>query len=158
MKKLLMVAAVFSFGILSAQAQRGPMQRGGMNAEKRAEMASPEKRAEMMTNRMAEKLELNEAQKQEVYAIHLENASKRQAEMEARRAEMKAKREEMQAKQKEQQAKIEAVLTPEQREKFVELRDENRERMNTIRDARNNPDSEKLQQRRRGNTRPRGQR
>ncbi len=151
MKKLLIIAAVFSLGILSAHAQRGPMKRGGMNAEKRAEMASPEKRAEMMTSRMVEKLDLNDAQKQEVYAIHLENASKRQAEMEARRAEMKAKREEMQAKQKEQQGKIEAILTPEQQEKLVELRDENRERMNTIRDARTNPDRERIQQFRRGN-------
>lgn len=157
MKKLIAILAIFSLGALTVEAQRGP--RGPqMSPEKRAEMANPEKRAEMMTNRMAEKLELSDAQKEEVYAIHLENASKRQAEMEARRAEMKAKRADMQANQKEQQAKIEAVLTPEQKEKFIELRDENRDKMNTIRDARTNPDREKIQQRRRGNRGPGGRR
>lgn len=156
MKKLIVIIAIFSLGVITVEAQRG--NRGPqMSPEKRAEMDSPEKRAEMMTNRMAEKLELSDAQKEKVYAIHLENATKRQAEMEARRAEMKAKRAEMQANQKEQQAKIEAVLTPEQKEKFIELRDENRDKMNTIRDARTNPDREKFQQRRRGNKGPGGQ-
>ncbi|AFL83747.1 hypothetical protein Belba_1110 [Belliella baltica DSM 15883] len=156
MKKLIVIIAIFSLGVLSVEAQRGP--RGSqMSSEKRAEMANPEKRAEIMTNRMAEKLELSDAQKEKVYAIHLENATKRQVEMEARRAEMEARRAEMQANQKEQQAKIEAVLTPEQRDKFIELRDENRDKMNTIRDARTNPDREKFQQRRRGNRGPGGQ-
>ena len=156
MKKLIAILAIFSLGALTVEAQRGP--RGPqMSPEKRAEMANPEKRAEMMANRMAEKLELSDAQKEELYAIHLENATKRQAEMEALRVEMKAKREEMQAMQKVQQAKIEAILTPEQKEKFIELRDENRDKMNTIRDARTNPDREKFQQRRRGNKGPGGQ-
>lgn len=150
MKKLIVILAIFSLGALTVEAQRGP--RGPqMSPEKRAEVANPEKRAEMMTNRMAEKLELSDAQKEEVYAIHLENATKRQTEMEARRAEMKANREKRQANQKGQEAKIESVLTSEQREKFIELRDENKDKMNTIRDARTNPDREKFQQRRRGN-------
>jgi Spy/CpxP family protein refolding chaperone len=149
MKKLIAILAIFSLGALTVEAQRGP--RGPqMSPKKRAEMANPEKRAEMMTNRMAEKLELSAAQKEEVYAIHLENASKRQAEMEARKAQM-------QTNQKGQQAKIEAVLTPEQKEKFIELRDENKDKMNTIRDARTNPDGQKIQQRRRGNRGPGGQ-
>lgn len=149
MKKLLLVLAIFSVGIITAEAQRGP--RGGqMSPEKRAEMRTPEKRAELMTNRLAEKLDLSEDQKKEVYNIQLENATKNQVEMEARREEMQAKREEMQAKQKEQQSKIEAVLTPEQISTWKELRNEDKEKMKNFRDARNNPDREKFQQRRRG--------
>ncbi|MFD2036499.1 DUF4890 domain-containing protein [Belliella marina] len=155
MKKLLIMIAIFSVGIITAEAQRGP--RGGeMSPEKRAEMRSPEKRAEMMADRLAEKLALSQDQKKEVYAIQLESARKNQAEMEARRAEMKAKRAEMQAKHQEQQSKIEAVLTPEQLATWKELKDADKEKRNNIRDARTNPDREKFQQRRRGGERNRG--
>ncbi|MCH7401441.1 DUF4890 domain-containing protein [Belliella kenyensis] len=157
MKKLLIIVAMFSLGVLSAQAQR-VSPRNGMSPEKRAEMASPEKRAEMATNRLADKLELDENQKGQIYTIHLENANKKQAEMEARKEEMKAKREEMKAKHQAQQEKITAVLTPEQLKRYEQLQDEDKKRMNTIRDARTNPDREKYRRGQRGERGARGPR
>lgn len=111
MKKLLIIAIIFSLS-LSAFAQRG------QNREK----STPEQRAEKMTGRMAEQLDLNEEQKKEIYKINLQNAQKRQEEMEARREAMKSLNE----SQKEQ---IGAVLTPEQKEKWEEIRSENRKQM-----------------------------
>lgn len=117
MKKLLIIAMMFSLSF-TAFAQRGQQR----------EMPTPEQRAEMMTNRMAEKLELSEDQKKKIYDIHLENAKKRQAEREARRAEMEGKREEMNAQRQKQNDQIEAVLTPEQKTKYAEMKASARER------------------------------
>ena len=138
MIKSLLIAAIFSLTIFGVSAQRGP-QKAKLN---------PEERAEKMTAKMTEELNLSEDQKKQIYQIHLDNATKRQAEMEARKEEMQAKRTAMMEKNKAHQTQIEAVLTPEQKEKWVELKDENREKRNTIRDGRQNPDREKFQQRR----------
>jgi Spy/CpxP family protein refolding chaperone len=138
MKRTLLVAAIFSLTIFGVFAQRGQQKT----------MLNPEERAEKMTAKMTEQLELSEDQKKQIYQINLDNATKRQAEMEARKEEMRAKRAAMVEKNKSQQAQIEAILTPEQKTKWVELKDENRERRNTIRDGRQNPDREKFQQRR----------
>ncbi|ERM84112.1 hypothetical protein P872_00965 [Rhodonellum psychrophilum GCM71 = DSM 17998] len=138
MKRTLLIAAIFSLTIFAVSAQRGHQKT----------MQSPEERAEKMTSKMTEQLELSEDQKKQIYQINLENATKRQAEMEARKEEMQAKRTAMMEKNKDQQEQIEAVLTPEQKTKWMELKDENREKRNTIRDARQNPDREKFQQRR----------
>jgi len=138
MKKTLLIAAVFSLTIFGVSAQRGQQKT----------MLSPEERAEKLSAKMSEQLELSEDQKNQIYQINLDNATKRQAEMEARKEEMRAKRAAMMEKNKGQQAQIEAILTPEQKTKWAELRDENLERRNTIRDGRQNPDREKFQQRR----------
>lgn len=111
MKKLLMIAIIFSLSF-TAFAQRGQQR----------EMSTPEQKAERMTNRMAEQVDLSEEQKKEIYNINLQNAQNRQVEMEARRAEMEAKRAEM-------KSQIEAVLTPDQKEKWEEVRNENHRRM-----------------------------
>jgi periplasmic protein CpxP/Spy len=118
MKKLLMIAAILTFSF-TAFAQRGQQR----------EMLTPEQKAERMTTRMAEQLELTEEQKQEIYKLTLENAQKRQEEMEARRAEMEARRSEMKLQIESQKEQIEAVLTPEQKEKWQEVRIENRRKI-----------------------------
>jgi periplasmic protein CpxP/Spy len=118
MKKLLMIAAILTLSF-TAFAQRGQQR----------EMSTPEQRAERMTTRMAEQLELTEEQKEEIYKINLENAQKRQVEMEARRAEMEARRAEMKSQIESQKVQIEAVLTPEQKEKWEEVRTENRRKI-----------------------------
>lgn len=118
MKKLLMIAILFSLS-LSVFAQRG----------QNREMSTPEQRAEKMTNRMAEQLDLNDQQKKEIYKINLQNAQKRQIEMEARRVEMEARKEAMKAQNQLQKEQIQAILTPEQNEKWEEIRTENRKKM-----------------------------
>jgi len=127
MKKLLIITLMFSLGF-GAFAQRGAQR----------EMPSPEQRAERMTNRMAEQLELSDEQKQKIYQLNLENAQKRQAEWEARKSEMESKREAMQQQRKQQTDEIEAILSPEQKAKWAEIRESNRKR------------GEKMQQRRGG--------
>lgn len=98
---------------LSTFAQQG---KGG-------EKPNPEERAKQMTERLATELELSEAQKNQVLAINMEYAKKREAEMEARKAEMEARKKE----QQEHEAKIQAILTEDQKAKWVELKDERKE-------------------------------
>lgn len=131
MKKILMIAAIFTMTIIGVSAQRGPQ---------KAKM-SPQERAEKMTANMTEQLVLSEDQEKQIYQINLENATKRQTEIEIRKSEMMEKN-------KGQQAQIEAILTPEQKTKWVELKDENREKRNTMRDGLQNPERKKFQQRR----------
>ncbi|EMS32861.1 hypothetical protein C943_00867 [Mariniradius saccharolyticus AK6] len=111
MKKLLLIAMLFSIGF-AAMAQKGG-QRGS---------ATPEERAERVTNKMAEELSLSEDQKKKVYQINLDHAKKRQAEMEARRAAMEAD-------MKAQNQEIEALLSEEQKAKWAEMKAEGKMRM-----------------------------
>lgn len=111
MKKLLLIAMLFSIGF-AAVAQKGG-QRGS---------ATPEERAERVTNKMAEELSLSEDQKKKVYQINLDHAKKRQAEMEARRAAMEAD-------MKAQNQEIEALLSEEQKTKWSEMKAEGKKRM-----------------------------
>ncbi|MGY6742823.1 MAG: DUF4890 domain-containing protein [Cecembia sp.] len=118
MKKILLIALMFAFSLgVYAQREGGPR-----------EMPSPEQRAERMTNRMAEQLELSEEQKNKVYEINLKNAQSRQAEMEARRAEAEQRRQSRQTQMQSQIQEVEAVLSPEQIEKWSEVRETNRQR------------------------------
>jgi Spy/CpxP family protein refolding chaperone len=127
MKKLIMIATIFSLSFATTFGQRGTQR----------EATTPEQKAEKMTQHLTEQLDLTEAQKDQVYKIHLENAQKRQAEMEARRAEQQAKRTEMQEGMKAQNAQIAAVLTPEQKTKWSELKESNKERGQQMRKGEN---------------------
>ncbi len=113
MKKLIIASGLMVMISLSTFAQQG---KGG-------EKPNPDERAKQMTERLATELELNEAQKKQVLAINMEYAKKREAEMEARKAEMEARKKE----QQEQEAKIQAILTEDQKAKWVELKDERKE-------------------------------
>jgi protein CpxP len=123
MKKLIMIAAIFTMTYVGAFAQRGQDSRKGGQQK---EMQTPEQRAEKMTTKMTEELGLSEDQKQKIYQINLENAQKRQAQREVMQEEQKAKRAAMQAQNKVQNEQIEAVLTPDQKTKWEEVKKENR--------------------------------
>lgn len=112
MKRALWIIAVISFISFGAEAQQ---------EQKKREPMTPEKVAERMTERMARELDLSEEQKKEVYALHLENATKRAE-------EMKAQRERMKADQKAQQEKLEAILSPEQKAQWEAKKSEAREK------------------------------
>ena len=113
MKRWILSIAIVGMTTLGVLAQQRPK-----------EVPSPEERAQQMTNRMAERLNLSEDQKKEVYAIHLENAHKRQKEMEAQRAEREARLAEMKA----QDEKIKSILTEEQRKEWEEIKMDARDR------------------------------
>ncbi|WP_057937104.1 hypothetical protein [Algoriphagus resistens] len=108
-------------------------------AQKRdGERPSAEDRAKRNTERIAEELNLTDAQKEQVLAINLEYAKKNEAEMAERKAMMEARKAEMEAKRvqlREQDAKIQAVLTEEQRAKWTEIK---AEKMNDRRRGRPN--------------------
>ncbi len=109
MKKWIIASALLMLVSVSTFAQR----------QSKGERPSPQERAKMMTERMANQLELTEAQKEQVMLINMEYAEKREAEMEARKKEMEARKIEAQ----EQEAKIQSVLTEEQRAKWTQLKD-----------------------------------
>ncbi|WP_157971920.1 hypothetical protein [Pleomorphovibrio marinus] len=115
MKKLALVVAVVLIAGVELRAQEETRSRRG--AER-----SPEKMAERISERMADQLELDENQKAEVYALHLDQAKSREEEMKARRESMKESRENY-------RSKMEEILTPEQKELWEEKREENREKM-----------------------------
>ncbi|MCL6260063.1 DUF4890 domain-containing protein [Aquiflexum sp. TKW24L] len=123
MKKLLMIAAIFTMTFAGAFAQRG---HGGSKSGQQKESMTPEQRAEKMTTKMTDELSLSEDQKQKIYDINLENAQKRQAQREAMQEEHKAKRAAMQAQNQVQNEQIVAVLTPDQKTKWEEVKKENR--------------------------------
>ncbi|HSF54906.1 MAG TPA: DUF4890 domain-containing protein [Algoriphagus sp.] len=112
MKKWMIGAAFLVFTSLQVAAQQ----------EKR-ELPNPEERAKKMTEKMATELQLSEEQKSQILALNLEQAKKRQAEMEREIEERKARMEEMKAHQE----KIKVILTEEQRTKWEEIKLEQRE-------------------------------
>jgi len=122
MKKLLLIIAAFSFIHLGAEAQQ---------ERKARERITPEKVAEKMTERMTEELDLSEEQKKEVYALQLENATKRAE-------EMKVQWEKMKANQEAQQEKLEAILTPEQKALWEAKKAELREKRKQPREGKKN--------------------
>ncbi|MBN7809582.1 DUF4890 domain-containing protein [Algoriphagus sp. H41] len=113
MKKWMIAAALMAFTSLQLAAQQ----------EKRPQ-PNPEERAKKATERMAAELDLSEEQKNQILALNLDQAKKRQAEMEAQAAERKAKMQEMKAHQE----KVDAILTEEQRSKWEEIKMEERDK------------------------------
>lgn len=127
MKKLLILFAVFSFITIHAEAQRA-----GRSPDK----ISPEKIAERMTERMSEALSLSETQKKEIYALHLERATKRME-------EVKAKREKTTTEHQADEEKIEAILTPEQKILWEKRKSEHQEKAMPQRGRKRSPDGQK---------------
>ena len=112
MKKWIIGAALLVFSTLQLSAQQG-----------KREQPNPEERAKKMTEKMATELALSEEQKSQILALNMDQAKKRQAEMDKEAAERKAKQEEMKAHKE----KINKVLTEEQRTKWEEIKLEQRD-------------------------------
>lgn len=113
MKKLMIASCLLVMISLSIFAQQG----------KSVEKPNMEERAKQMTEKIVTELELTESQKNQVLAINLDYAKKKEAEMEARKAAMESRKK----GQEEHEAKIQAVLTETQKAKWVELKDERKE-------------------------------
>lgn len=150
MKKLMFIAALFTVISFSAIAQekgkRGP------------DRITPEKRAELRAEKLAEQLDLTEEQKSRVYDTHLERAKANKEASKNRKEEVMERRSAMKRERAEQQAEVEKILSLEQREKWVEIRNEDRERMNQYRDARGNRDRERIESERSKKHRESGER
>ena len=116
-KRLLSAMAFLFILTVSVSAQRG--ERGDRER-------SPEKTAERQTARLVEQLELDEAQAEKIKAINMMYAEKTMAARKAAREDEAAEREKMQAQLKPireaQEAELLKVLTPEQAEKYTEIK------------------------------------
>lgn len=112
MKRILWMIAAFSFISIGAEAQQ---------ERKTRERMTPERVAEKATERMTEELDLTEEQKEAVYALHLESATKKAE-------EMKAQWEKMKAEQKAQQEKLDGILSPAQKAQWEAKKSEAREK------------------------------
>lgn len=115
----------------------------GLNANAQHER-SPEKMAERTATRMAEQLDLTDAQKQKIYEIQLQQSSERTKRMEDARKEM-------QARQEAHSKQIAEVLTPEQLKKWEEARKARAEEWKNRRGERG---EQRPSHRRGGNNRP----
>lgn len=108
MKKRIFAAAIALFLLagtsVSAQETKG---------QQTKERPTAEQIAQRRTEKMAEKLNLNDAQKQQVYELNLEQAKKMQSHAELVRDARNANAE-----------KMKAILTPEQYEQWKQLQSE----------------------------------
>lgn len=111
MRKWIIGAALLIFTSYQVDAQ-----------QRNREQPNPEERAKKMTEKMAAELELSEEQRAEILALNLDQAKKRQAEMDQKAAEMQARKAEMDA----HQSKVNFILTEEQRTKWEEIKLEQR--------------------------------
>ena len=111
MKKWIIGAALLAFTSLSVAAQQG-----------KREQLDPEERAKKVTEKMATELQLSEEQKSQLFTLNLNQAKKKQVEMEKQMAERAARKEELQ----DHQNKVNGILTEEQRTKWEEIKLEQR--------------------------------
>lgn len=111
MKKWIIGAALLAFTSLQVAAQQG-----------KREQVNPEERAKKATEKMATELGLSEEQKSQILELNLEQAKRRQAEMDREMELRKARMEEMKAHQE----KVQQILTEEQRTKWEEIKQEQR--------------------------------
>lgn len=114
--KLLMVATFILAGLAAVQAQPGGE---GMGRD-------PEKRAEQQTATMTEKLSLSEAQTAKVKEINLKYATKIKEVRDNAGGDREAMRAAMTALRDEQDKELKAVLTDEQWQQWVKIREEQR--------------------------------
>lgn len=84
---------------------------------KRAEI-SPEERAQKMTDKLAERLELNDEQKQAVLKLNTEQAKQMQAKREESKKEREARHVEMKEHRSAYEAELKEILTEDQYAKF----------------------------------------
>lgn len=119
MKKVLMLAAIFGALGFSSMAQEDKSEK----KEKR-EQLSPEEKADKRTDKLSEIVGLDSEQEDKISAINLDHIMK----MDKIKAEQKA----LKARAKEQREmtlkSIEAVLSPEQNEKFSQKRQEHKKK------------------------------
>lgn len=124
MKKILIIAILFS-GIISAgYAQDKPEMKHKGNFEK-----SPKERAEMSANNLEKELNLSKEQKEKVYSAQLERAEKmdklQKSGQEFRKNQMEQRKEVM----KETDKKVAQVLNADQLKKLEEIKSKRKEHM-----------------------------
>ena len=110
--------------IAAVQAQPG---RGGMGMD-------PEKRAEQQTAAMTEKLSLSEAQSAKVKEINLKYAQKAKEMRDNASGDREAMRASMVAMRQEQEKELQTVLTEEQWQQWLKIREEQKENRSERRD------------------------
>lgn len=111
----LLIAFLITGGFAAAQAQPG----GGMGMD-------PEKRAEQQTASMTEKLSLSEAQAAKVKEINLKYAGKMKEAREKADGDRDAMRAAVTTLRGEQDKELQTVLTDEQWQQWVKIREEMR--------------------------------
>jgi hypothetical protein len=113
---------------------RGPHGPGGANPD-----ATPEERAEIMMVRLSHRLDLTDAQKEQLLPILLDQAEQVKAIHEEAAAERQLRRQQMEQIRDTTHAGIESLLDPDQLEKFQEMvreREEQRMRRQIMREER----------------------
>lgn len=93
------------------------------------EPPSAEEKAEKLTDRMTEHLELNDIQAEQVYQMNLESAQQMEPYMQALRDAREGLREERKAQEARRAAELASVLTPEQLAKLETLKADRKKRM-----------------------------
>lgn len=119
MKRIALVTALLFMGLVTFAQGQG---QGRGNGEGPHQNATPEERAQKMTDHMKAELSLTDAQYKEVYTVNLATA-KKQVEIE------KGNQEQRSTIREQHLADLSKVLTPEQMEKAKELKPNHKEKL-----------------------------
>lgn len=135
MKKIIVILTLGVFVTGASFAQTTPQKERKQRTEQRGDRGdraqqSPEERAAKRTERMAQELDLNESQQQQLQALYLKQAQ----EMQAMRAEAKSTedrstlREEMKTRRAQWESELKGILSEEQYAKYEAEQQEMRSR------------------------------
>jgi periplasmic protein CpxP/Spy len=118
MKKLVFVITLLiTFG---AQAQ---------DRKEKMKNSTPEERVEMRTNKLSEKLSLDENQKKKVKEIFAAQQKENKSKIDQIKADREKARTEMKKQHEELKAKLKPVLTDEQYKKWEAMQDETKDKV-----------------------------
>jgi len=92
----------------------------------RRQQSTPEERATRQTERLTEKLSLNEDQKKKVYDLNLKYAKKDKSQ--AKKGDREQRREEFRKSEEQRSTELKALLTDDQQKKYDEYLKETQQR------------------------------
>lgn len=116
------------------------MAQSGRGRGQDREPKSPEERAQAITDRMTEKLNLSDSQKESIYAINLEHAKKNddlRVKMQNGELDREGLIEQRKSVEKTRDEQISALLTEEQMPIYEEMKEKAKDRMQNRRGRRN---------------------
>lgn len=135
MKKLMITAALVASLVSLGYTQDRPerQRREGDRIERPGadirQARTPEQRAQMATDALEKKLNLNAEQKAQVYALNLERAEKMEKFMKSEREFRKEQMEKQKSLMEESEKKLSKILTKEQQKSYDDMKNQSRDRM-----------------------------
>lgn len=130
MKKILITAGLLIGLVGAGYSQDTPQRKGHEAGQPHREIKSPEERAKRSTDALEKKLNLTPEQKEKVYALQLERATKTGKMQEADAASRKNQMEKHKELMADGEKKMNKILSEEQQKTLEKMKKKGKERMN----------------------------